>query len=197
MAKSKRLILFTFMAGIAFAFFTVVVERLFANTAAGLQITQLSIISLIGLAAIEEMMKFAAADFAIGKSPLLQDPVDVMIYMIVAALGFATLENIGAVVNLAASGTLPIGDALGTLSLRFVGATLLHSLTAATLGYYWATGIARKKTTRYIILGFVIAVALHTIFNYLILNYENVAYAIIFLAIVGFFVLNDFEKLKK
>jgi RsiW-degrading membrane proteinase PrsW (M82 family) len=49
---------------------------------------------------------------------------------------------------------------------------------------------------RYLAAGFVVAIALHATFNYLILNFENLAYALVFLAIVGFFVLSDFEKLK-
>ena len=36
---------------------------------------------------IEEIMKFGAAYFAVGKSPQLEYPIDHMIYMIVAALG--------------------------------------------------------------------------------------------------------------
>lgn len=195
--EPKRLILFTFMTGIAFAFFTVAIEQLFNSTAAGLQIPEFSIISLIGLAAIEECMKFAAADFAVGKSPLLDDPVDVMIYMIVAALGFATLENIGALTNAVGTGTLWNSGIFETISFRFVGATLLHSLTSGIVGYYWAKGIARKKVAWWLLFGLGIAILLHATFNYLILNYENVAYALIFLAIIGFFVLNDFEKLKK
>ncbi len=194
--EPKRLILFTFMAGIAFAFFTVVLKRLFNGTAAGLQVSEFSLISLVGLAAIEEVMKFAAADFAVGKSPLLRDPVDVMIYMIVAALGFATLENIGALANAVSTGTFGLSLLLETISFRFVGATLLHALASGIVGYYWAKGIARKQVVRYLMAGLAIAIALHAAFNYLILSYENIAYVLVFLAIVGFFVLNDFEKLK-
>lgn len=194
--EPKRLILFTFIAGIAFAFFAVVVEQIFNNATGAAGIPEFSILSLIGLALIEEIMKFAAADFAVGKSPLLKDPVDVMIYMIVAALGFATLENIGAIANGGATGTAIITTIFETISLRFVGATLLHSLTSGIVGYHWALGIARKKVARYLVWGIVIATALHAFFNYLILNYGNVAYSVVFLVVVGFFVLNDFEKLK-
>jgi len=44
--------------------------------------------------------------------------------------------------------------------------------------------------------GFLIATVLHATFNYLILNLGDIAYTVVFLLIVGFFVLNDFEKLK-
>src|SRR5258708_18904604 len=40
---------------------------------------------------------------------------------------------------------------LQTDSLRFVGATLLHSLTAAIIGYHWALGVARGHVIRSLI----------------------------------------------
>ena len=73
----------------------------------------------------------------------------------------------------------------------------LHSLTSAIVGYYWALGIARRKVARYLIPGFIAATAIHATFNYLILNYGDVIYAVVFLVVIGFFVLHDFEKLKK
>ena len=85
---------------------------------------------------------------------------------------------------------------LETVSLRFVGATLLHTLTSGIVGYYWALGIVRGKVARYLAIGLPLAAILHATFNYLILTYGNAVYSVIFLIVVGFFVLNDFEKLK-
>ncbi|SRR5258708_4668688 len=193
--EPKRLIVLTFFAGIAFGFFTIAVEQMFNTATARFGIDELSVLSLLGLALIEEVMKFGAAYFAVGKSPELDEPIDRMIYMIVAALGFATLENIGAITNIH-SGTALIATVLQTDSLRFVGATLLHSLTAAIIGYHWALGVARGHVIRSLIVGFALATILHASFNYLILNYGNAGYTIVLLVVVGFFVLNDFEKLK-
>jgi len=197
--EPKRLIVLAFFAGAAFGFFAIVLEQMFNRTATGWGIAELSIVSLLALALIEEVMKFGAAYFAVGKSPILNDPVDRMIYMIVAALGFATLENVGAISNLPAafSGTAFISSVFQMDSLRFVGATLLHSLTAGIIGYHWALGIARKKVALNLFIGFAIATVLHAAFNYLILTYGNVSYTVLFLLVVGFFVLNDFEKLKE
>lgn len=196
--EPKRLIALTFFAGIAFGFFTIAIEEIFNNTVSGWGVQMVSIASLLGLALIEEVMKFGAAYFAVGKSPLLDEPVERMLYMIVAAMGFATLENIGAITNvsLAATQAALASVALQTASLRFVGATLLHSLTSGIVGYHWALGLARKKLWQNLTIGFAIATVLHALFNYLILNYGNIAYAVLLLVIVGFFVLNDFEKLK-
>jgi protease PrsW len=196
--EPKRLIVLTFFAGIAFGFFTVIIEQMFNSAMSVISVAEFSLISLLGLAFIEEFMKFAAAYFAVGKSPELDEPIDAMIYMIVAALGFATLENIGALTNVAsaaASGTL-IATVFETVSLRFVGATLLHSLTSAIVGYQWALGLAKKQVAHYLMAGLIIAAILHACFNYLILNYADVGYSVLFLLVIGFFVLNDFEKLK-
>ena len=197
--EPKRLILLTFFTGIGFGFFTIIIEQIFNSATGAVGVAQLSVVSLLGLAAIEELMKFAAAYFAVGKSPDLDEPIDAMIYMIVAALGFATLENIGALTQAAVaatSGASLLASIFETTSLRFVGATLLHSLASAIVGYHWALGMKHKQVPHYIISGFIFATILHATFNYLILNYASIGYSILFLLVVGFFVLNDFEKLK-
>ena len=193
--EPKRLIAFTFIVGMAFGFFTVAIENIFSNWASGIGVQELSLLSLFGLAIIEESMKFIAAYFAINRNPEVTEPVDAMIYMIVAALGFATLENIGAISGISPSAAL-VPAVLETISLRFVGATLLHTLTSGIVGYYWALGIVRGKVARYLIPGIAVAAILHATFNYLILTYGDAIYSVIFLVVVGFFVLNDFEQLK-
>lgn len=193
--EPKRLIVFTFLVGMAFGFFTVAIENIFNNWTTGIGIPELSILSLVGLAFIEEIMKFAAAHFAVYKTPDFNEPIDAMIYMVVAALGFATLENIGALANISpAVSYVPL--VLQTISLRFIGATLLHTLTSAIVGYQWALGIVHGRVKEYLIVGITLAAILHACFNYLILTYGELAYSVVFLILIGFFVLNDFEKLR-
>src|SRR5271170_5870877 len=88
--EPKRLIVLTFFAGIAFGFFTIVIEQMFNGALGQIGVAEFSVLSLLGLAFIEEVMKFSAAYFAVGKSPLLNEPMEHMRYMIVAAMGFAT-----------------------------------------------------------------------------------------------------------
>jgi RsiW-degrading membrane proteinase PrsW (M82 family) len=193
--EPKRLIIFTFIVGMAFGFFTVAIENIFTGWTTGIGVQEFSILSLLGLAFIEEIMKFAAAHFVVNGNPEFDEPIDAMIYMVVAALGFATLENIGALSNIAPQ-TAFIPLLLQTISLRFVGATLLHTLTSGIVGYQWAIGIVHKRVKEYIIAGIIMAALLHMCFNYLILTYGDAAYSVVFLILIGFFVLNDFEKLK-
>lgn len=198
--EPKQLIVFTFIVGMAFGFFTVAIENIFTGwTTGNVPLQMLPLVpligSLLGLAGIEEIMKFAAAHFAINRNPEFREPVDAMIYMIVAALGFATLENIGAIAGLTPQAAL-LPAVFETISLRFVGATLLHTLTSGIVGYYWALGLVRGKVGRFLAVGIPLAAILHATFNYLILTYGDAIYSVVFLIVVGFFVLNDFEVLK-
>jgi len=113
-----------------------------------------------------------------------------MIYMITAALGFAAVENIAAAYN----NSLPV--ILETTTLRFFGATLLHTLCSGLVGYYWAKSILSDSKNK-LIFGLSLAALLHAIFNYLIIKYEPVIVPTIFLIIFALFILHDFEKLKK
>lgn len=145
-------------------------------------------------AAIEEFAKFGAAYLVIAKSKYFDEPIDAMVYMAVAALGFATVENVAALYDPGTPALL--NDMLEVAAFRFVGTTLLHTLTASVIGYFWAIGIRDFKSKRFIVYGLILATALHAVFNYLILVSGSLIYPIIFVSLAGFFVLGDFERLK-
>jgi RsiW-degrading membrane proteinase PrsW (M82 family) len=155
-------------------------------------------VAIILFALVEEIVKFAAVYASMHNDPEFQEPIDAMIYMVVAALGFATIENIGAIHGHFStySGYLLAGAIFETITFRFVGATLLHTLSSALLGYYWALHMRDLHEGNKLLWGIVLATVLHAAFNYLIISYGNLFYAVAFLAVIGFFVLNDFEKLK-
>ena len=192
--EPKRLIVFTFIVGMAFGFFTVAIENIFSGWASGIGIQELSLLSLFGLAAIEEMMKFSAAHFAVNRNPEFTEPVDAMIYMIVAALGFATLENIGAI-----AGITPPAAIVPTVLRDDIPAVRgRHAPPHAHVGHrrllLGARHGARARWRAMSSSASPIAAILHTTFNYLILTYGDAVYSVIFLIVVGFFVLDDFER---
>jgi len=148
------------------------------------------IASLFVLAGIEEIVKFGAVFFSVSKRKEFDEPIDPMIYMVTAALGFAAIENIATVFQAPSS--------LETATLRFVGATLLHSLSSAVVGYYWGRFLAfGTKYWRRIIAGLLGATVLHVVFNYLIITTGPMGMVIVFLVFIAFFVLRDFEILKR
>lgn len=188
--EPKRLIIYTFLVGALSTFFALAFQ-LFYNDIAILQgIGIHSPFSLFFLAAIEELVKFGAVYFSVSKRKEFDEPIDPMIYMITAALGFAAVENVATIFQAPAT--------LETAALRFIGATLLHSLSSAVVGYYWGKALAFKlRPGPMITQGLIWATILHLIFNYLIITTGPIGIVVLFLIFVAFFVLNDFEKLKK
>jgi RsiW-degrading membrane proteinase PrsW (M82 family) len=147
-------------------------------------------LSFLILATLEEVFKFLGVYYVISKRREFDEPVDAMIYMITASLGFAAVENIAANFNT----SLP--TALETTTLRFFGATLLHTLSSGLVGYYWAKSILANKK-KMLVFGLGLATLLHATFNYLIMRYEPIVIPTIFLITLAIFILHDFEKLQK
>ncbi|MBI4034201.1 MAG: PrsW family intramembrane metalloprotease [Candidatus Brennerbacteria bacterium] len=186
--EPKRLIAYVFSLG---ALSTIPVLFVQVGLQEFLQVFLTNLPAVVLLAFSEELFKFLAAWFGTKKDPAYDEPVDAMIYMVAAALGFAAVENlfiIGGVLDSAA--IAPVASATSIILLRFVGATLLHVLASALLGYYWA-----KRNAAW---GLIVATAVHSVFNYLILAIPvgNLLYAGLFLVVAAFFVFQDFEKLK-
>ena len=96
--EPKPLIFETFLAGSLITFIVLGAQTLFNSLAEPRGIAQYSLISFLILAGIEEFFKFIAARLVVDEHQAdFEEPVDAMIYLVVAALGFATIENLAAV----------------------------------------------------------------------------------------------------
>ena len=156
-------------------------------------------IVIILWSAIEEISKYAFAYFIVLKRKAVDEPIDAVIYMITVALGFAALENTLFLLN-------PImdGDFVSTIingNLRFLGATLLHTLSSAVVGVMIALSFYRKKTLKntYIFFGLVLAILLHSLFNFFIMEGGGekmlTVFAFVWIGIIILIFL--FEKIKR
>lgn len=196
--EAIRNISFGFILGCFTTFFALGSQIVINHFLASSGIATRSPIGVTVFAAIEEILKFLTVFIMIRTTKYFDEPLDAMIYMITVALGFAAVENVASLINQA--GILQAGltaKAFEVLTLRFLGATLLHSLTSAVVGFHWAVGIVAKKLiTWHIFAGLVIASLLHSVFNYLIIRTGPTSWALTFVIIISFFVLIDFEKLK-
>lgn len=151
---------------------------------------------------IEEFLKFFAIYLIVIRSPDFDEPVDGMIYMISAALGFAAIENILTMFNLIPDG---VDIALKTLSLRFVGATLLHALASGLMGYFLAMAwFFREHKKKLIVFGLILSTAFHAAFNMLISSAQESAnpaiglvYTTFLLITLAFLVSILFDKIKE
>ncbi|MCX6736529.1 MAG: PrsW family glutamic-type intramembrane protease [Candidatus Parcubacteria bacterium] len=122
---------------------------------------------LLGAATIEEIIKWFAVYLLLKKNTHFDEAIDAMIYLIVLALGFATVENIIVSYQGLLSGTIAAN--LQVLGLRFIGANLLHLLCSGFIGFFWAKSLIQKNK-KILLLGLILGISLHTIFNMIIMK---------------------------
>jgi len=147
---------------------------------------------------IEEVLKYAAALVVILWHKAVNEPIDVIIYMIVVALGFSALENALFVFNPLMAGE--IQEMLLTSKFRFIGATLLHVLASASIGVCLALTYYRSAAVKLLAgtIGTGIAIILHVLFNLFVMDANGQSILAVFLfvwfGIIVLFML--FERVK-
>ena len=161
--EPKRYLLLTFAAGALVVFVALWMEQ-----RAMLYFTGTTL--LFVWAAMEELLKFGAAYVVALRLRIFDEPIDAVVYMVTVALGFSAFENMLFLMT-----PLQNGDVLQTIirgDLRFIGATLLHTLSSATIGMALALAFyksaAIKRTVA--LAGVILAIVLHTLFNFFILG---------------------------
>ncbi len=147
---------------------------------------------------IEEVLKYAVALIVIFWNREVDEPIDMVIYLVVIALGFAALENALFVFN-----PLIAGDYLHsalTGSFRFLGATLLHVLASGTVGVVLALTYYKSKWTQVAAgtCGLFLAIVLHALFNFFIMDASEETilgvFLFVWMGVIVLFLL--FEKIK-
>lgn len=125
---------------------------------------------LLVWAAIEEVMKFGLAWVVVLRSKVVDEPIDMVVYMITVALGFAALENTLFLFSPLFMDHMLEGAITG--NLRFVGATLIHVLGSAVIGTLLALSFFRSHGDKiwYAGIGVILATGLHAFFNLLIIT---------------------------
>jgi len=147
---------------------------------------------------IEESVKLLAAYIFVLRSKENDEPIDSMMYLITVALGFAALENTLFILNPLLAGNN--FEALITGNLRFVGATLLHTVASGLIGLCLALSFFKPQSIKrlYVIVGLGAAVILHAFFNLSIILNEgsNVLFSFYIVWIATVLILLFFEKVK-
>ena len=190
--EPKWLIFLTFMLGMAAVPAVIPFEKGILKLFAG------GPLLIIGWAFIEEVFKFIAASIALRRRED-DEPVDPLIYLITAALGFAALENTFFLFNpLLNEGFI---GAMITGNMRFIGATILHTISSGLIGLLMGLSFYRnsKKKKTYFFTGFLGATSLHALFNFLIIQGKGETIIAVFAGvwILAIILLLMFEVLKK
>ncbi len=190
--EPKRLVALAFMAGMV----TVAVVIPMQQFVAGFVLTQTALYTAWSI--IEEVMKYVAARVAVLWRHEDDEPIDPVIYMIAVALGFAALENTLFLLSPLA-GSSPL-ETIMTGNLRFVGATLLHVVSSAAVGLALAFSFYKKGVAHqaYVLGGVILASALHSAFNFALLNSpENTilrTFAIVWVGVIVVLAVVEYAK---
>ncbi|HEY0010722.1 MAG TPA: PrsW family glutamic-type intramembrane protease [Candidatus Paceibacterota bacterium] len=153
---------------------------------------------ILGWSIVEETLKYGLAALLVLWRKDVNESVDLVIYMLTVALGFAALENVLFLVVPFASGEVLSGLATG--NLRFIGATLLHVMASSVIGFALAFSFTYSKPVRALCAaaGLILAIALHAVFNFFIIQgdgaYTLYAFLTVWTSAVVFFAL--FEALR-
>ncbi len=203
--EPNKIIIKIFFWGIVATLGALLFESLYQEALTFLSLQGAIILLIGGMAFIEEYLKYFVVKIKILKNSEFDEPVDAMLYLIIAALGFAAAENILLLNNLSMLGA-STKEILGITLGRFLGAVLLHAMASGIIGYFLARSLLLKRAGHerksFLALGILIATCLHGIYNYIIIKMiPNDTNAIILLVILlGLMAIGmsaGFKNLKK
>ncbi len=148
---------------------------------------------------IEESLKYLAVLIAVLWRKEVDEPIDLIIYMVTAALGFAAAETVLFLLKTLEGGSLSL--TVLTTGYRAIGAALLHTLASGVVGAACAFAFYRGALARFfaLIVGLGIATLLHAFFNLFIISslgkHASFVFFTVWLGIVGLFLM--FEEAKR
>jgi RsiW-degrading membrane proteinase PrsW (M82 family)/RNA polymerase subunit RPABC4/transcription elongation factor Spt4 len=169
--EPKRLVIRTFLLGIAVVIPVALIEVLLAlpllnvtdlaeESLSQLSFGSMAYFSFIIVGFTEELFKFLVVWGTVYKSPYFDEPIDGLVYSSAAALGFASLENIGYLFS--------YGWQL--ILIRAPVSTLGHVLFSAMWGYPLALRkLKRPNATVLVWLGLLGSMVGHGLFDFLAL----------------------------
>lgn len=176
--EPKGLIALSFFAGMAIVYFVLPLQKIVMASMGpimnlvdtiSLKFTILppdeQAVKVALLAFIEEFAKFATVFMIAFKTEFFDEPMDAVIYLITAALGFAAMENTLYILK-----DLPHGTMLQIFfdgNMRFLGATIVHIVSSAFIGIAIAFSFYAPRAVKFItiIVGIFVASLLHAYFN--------------------------------
>ncbi len=162
--EPRTMIAASFLSGMVIVVLAVIMEKYASD------IINNQTYRYIAWATIEEICKFIAVAIVALNSKYMDEPIDAMIYCITVALGFAALENTLFILSPFHSGDITRGIITG--NMRFIGATLVHTVSSAIIGFMIGISFYKNAFIKAVLLiiGVILAIALHASFNLFIIN---------------------------
>lgn len=157
------LITITYIAGAMSVFLALPLQKFFQAMALG-DVTRVAV-----FAVIEEFVKVALVAIVAFKARSIDEPTDYTVYLVTGALGFSAIENALYLIQPLLDHNIAFFLLAG--NMRFLGSTILHTISVALVGLLMGLGFYRSHGRRLFlgVVGFFLGTTLHTIFNYLIM----------------------------
>ena len=162
--EPKKYLIVSFLLGMLSTLAAMVLElsggAIFGEISGISSISFYAFFSFIIIACSEEGCKFAVVRLYAYPKKIFDEPFDGIIYSVMVAMGFATLENIGYVEQ----------HGVGTAILRMFLSVPAHAAFGVIMGYY--IGLAKfnkEKSIFYFIKGLVLAIFFHGSFDFFLL----------------------------
>lgn len=205
--EPNGLLAMSFFAGMAVVYFVLPLQKLVVSSIGPIMDTvntlalKLSFVTpeettvkLTLWAFIEEFAKYATVFLIAFRTKFFDEPMDAVMYLITAALGFTAMENTLYIFkDLSQSGII---DVLGNGNLRFLGATIVHIVSSAFIGVAIAFAFNASRIVKFIsaVIGIFIASLLHAYFNLSIMVTDGtlktlLVFSQFWLAIIGIIIL--------
>lgn len=173
--EPRSLIILTFLVGMSGIFIVFPLQQLTLHIGKFFDpsFTSATFIGVIIWAFWEELIKYLAASFTAFKKTICVHPIDAFIYLTTASLGFSAMEN-----TILLCGLLLRGETVSAINagaMRFIGASLLHFLASGVVALCIGLTFYASRAKKFfaLIAGFVIAVMLHSLFNFFIINNDK------------------------
>ncbi len=150
-------------------------------------------------ASAEEILKYLAVLIIVYRTRDVTEPIDWPIFLITSALGFAALENTLFLIKPFSISQTTVGFLTG--QMRFLGSTLLHTVSSGMIGISIGLSYFMKKIGKklFLLLGFITAITLHSCFNFFIMKNDGNDFLKVFafLWVVTIIVMLLFEKVRR
>jgi protease PrsW len=157
-----------------------IIPAIFLELFAKGMFTSLFFYVFIGIALVEEGVKYFFLKKYLFNKPDFNEPMDGIVYAVMISLGFATVENIAYVLN-------NEGQEMNVALMRMFTAIPLHAACGVILGYF--VGLAKFSDNKNILLykGLFLATLVHALYNYFIFLGEGFILSIIALAVAVYY----------
>ena len=167
--EPKKYLLVSFLLGMLSTGMAIVLQlaarAIFGNTNGFSPVPFYAFYAFIIVAGSEEGCKFAMVKWYAYPKKNFDEPFDGIVYSVMVAMGFATIENIGYVQQ----------HGLSTAILRMFLTVPAHAAFGTIMGYY--VGLAKfnqEKSTGYLVKGLLLAMFFHGAFDFFLFLQDSI-----------------------